>query len=386
MKTFNGEKIDNYPTFTLCFQGDRFHWYHEENIFDLYSLNASQYQRMLKGELEINKEWSKTYRVSDKNSAVPKYHSNGYFDLFHLRVADFLHELRYITEDRTGNMYFLNDKKSNETPGLYIHLSYQTADKICFTRNNDDALKSIRTHDLITFKSSIIGNKTYNKDAEIQVFIHSPNQLIRSFDKPKYKSSLSLFTSSLSKRKKLGSTVKDTNILEFKISQVKQMRRRPDSSVPCNDNSDNDKYHQQQIVKAIGCIPPYWKDSLPNDGHLEYCTTRQNLKNAFRTINDPKGIPALKDVPCNEMNLLSIDSVNHEPSPKPNDISMQFFYLEKTYEEIRYYKMMEFESWLSNVGGFIGIFLGYSLMQIPEFLVYTIGYFRKKKYSFCKSK
>ena len=47
--------------------------------------------------------------------------------------------------------------------------------------------------------------------------------------------------------------------------------------------------------------------------------------------------------------------------------------LNEMYEEIRYYKAMEFENWLSNVGGFVGIFLCYSVMQIPELIMFIMS-------------
>ena len=93
-----------------------------------------------------------------------------------------------------------------------------------------------------------------------------------------------------------------------------------------------------------------------------------------------------REFPCNEMILLSIDSINNEPDPKPKHVSIAFFYTEQTYEEIQYSRMMGFGSWLSNVGGFSGIFLGYSMMQIPTFLVWITSLFQPKKSDTTKSK
>ena len=42
--------------------------------------------------------------------------------------------------------------------------------------------------------------------------------------------------------------------------------------------------------------------------------------------------------------------------------------MDKYYEEITEIKDFGFEDFISGLGGFIGIFLGYSLMQIPELL------------------
>ena len=88
----------------------------------------------------------------------------------------------------------------------------------------------------------------------------------------------------------------------------------------------------------------------------------------------------MKEKPCNEMIILSHDNIDDEPSPKPNDIAIKFIYTERIYEEIKYNKAMGPEGWISNVGGFVGIFLGYSMLQIPEILACFIGFFQRQKF------
>ena len=51
---------------------------------------------------------------------------------------------------------------------------------------------------------------------------------------------------------------------------------------------------------------------------------------------------------------------------------VNFIYKDKYYEEIIYAKDFGPESFLSNVGGFVGIFLGYSMMQIPVLFAETL--------------
>ena len=43
-----------------------------------------------------------------------------------------------------------------------------------------------------------------------------------------------------------------------------------------------------------------------------------------------------------------------------------FKYYEENYQEIMTTKNFGFESFVSGVGGFVGIFLGYSILQLPE--------------------
>ena len=343
MKTFNENPIDTYPTFTLCFQGDKFHWYHDDNIFDSYGLNATQYEIMLKSGTAMKDELNKTSGVYSKTPVIFNDGENVNFDQFHLKTNNFVHELKYFTEGAINDAHYISDQHGNASIDAYLNLSYQTATRICFTRTSDDALKSIRLEDLVTFNGSIMGHKRY-KNTEIQVFIHAPNQLVVSLDKPKYRASFEHLTSSL-----YGVTGKNPQILEFKVSQVKQLRKRPDSNTPCNENIlDYDLYYQMEIVEKLRCVPPYWKRKFFDENKTKECTSPTKIQEAHRMISDPKSILKLKELPCTEMILMSLDSINYEPTPKPKDISIAFFYTEKTYEEIQYNRMMGFESWLSN--------------------------------------
>ena len=381
MKTFNDDPIDKYPTFTICFGGDRFHWFRDDNIFESYALNATQFELMLKGENAMGDELNKKSKLYTKK---PVFLSDGpkvNFDQYFLKATDFTNKLNYLYEKKKQDVHFKNNQNANETLEAYFHLSYQTANTICFTRNTNDALKSIRRFDLINFNSSVIGHETY-KDTVIQVFVHAPNQLVRSIDKPKYEASFAHFTSTLK-----GTIDKGPKVLEFKISQVQQLRKRSDSHVPCNEDVSNfDKYYQEQISQRLGCIPPYWKMDFPVQDQLEECRLPAKLKEANRIISNHASVLNLKQFPCTDMTLLSIDTINQEPSPQPDDISIAFFYPVKTYEEIKYSRMMGFAGWLSNVGGFIGIFLGYSIMQIPELLVCIVDFFHSKKFKSIRGK
>ena len=366
MKTFNNHPSDKYPIFTLCFKGDRFHWFHDDNIFMSYNLNPTQYELMLKGEKALKDEFDMESKLYIKKQVFFNDGNNVNLNQNHLKMTDFLSEIVYTSEIKENDAYFKSNQDKNSSAKAQMILSYQMADRICFSRPSSDPLNLIRVQDLIGFNSSVI--KWY-KDTELQVFIHSPNQLIRSFDKPKYEAKFEYLMSTLD-------GPKAPKLLEFTISQVKQLRKRSDSNTPCSKQvEDYDKFYQGQISQKLGCVPPYWNI----DNGLEQCTTPKKLQEAHRILSDPKSILELQDFPCNEMLLLSIVSINDEPTPRLNDISLAFFYPDKTYEEIQYSRMMGFDGWLSNVGGFIGIFLGCSLMQIPDVLVFIIGLVQHQK-------
>ena len=47
---------------------------------------------------------------------------------------------------------------------------------------------------------------------------------------------------------------------------------------------------------------------------------------------------------------------------------IKFIYRDRQYEEIKFARDFGFESFWSGIGGFAGIFIGFSLMQIPAVL------------------
>ena len=51
-----------------------------------------------------------------------------------------------------------------------------------------------------------------------------------------------------------------------------------------------------------------------------------------------------------------------------NQAVIKFLFKDKYYEEILYSKAFDVEGFISNLGGFVGIFLGYSMMQLPDLI------------------
>ena len=119
----------------------------------------------------------------------------------------------------------------------------------------------------------------------------------------------------------------------------------------------------------------FGRTQLPKTNGKKECTSQEKLKEAYGYLLDFNKILDESDKPCDEMLVQSIDSINYKPVSIPRDISIAFHYTEKLYEEIKYTRAMGFESWLSNVGGFVGIFLGYSIMQIPDMFLHVIRSF-----------
>ena len=103
MKKFNQENDNAYPTFSMCFKGSKFHWYHDVEIFKSYGLDVAQYELMLKGKPATRYDRNDLVRSYKK---TPIFLSNGSdvdFSKHHLQskdlMKDFIRSIHYATEN-----------------------------------------------------------------------------------------------------------------------------------------------------------------------------------------------------------------------------------------------------------------------------------------------
>ena len=73
-------------------------------------------------------------------------------------------------------------------------------------------------------------------------------------------------------------------------------------------------------------------------------------------------------MPCVQMEISS--KFDREEENGWDEPRIKFMYEDRDYEEIQNTKAFDLESFVSGVGGFIGIFLGCSILQLPELLGY----------------
>lgn len=325
---------------------------------------------LLKGENGSRYEYNYTTRLYTKIPVDITNVSNIDFEQFHLNLSDILVGLEFVTQKPKNTIHYGDGKdgKLVQQPPFYI--SYQTPDTICFTRNSSDELDSIRLHDWLSLNRSFLDHDQY-RDVKLQIFIHYPGQLLRSFDNPSF---TSLFSEYETKKR-----------LEFRISHVTTLRNRHDSNVPCNKElEDDDAQLQMEIIKLIGCVPIYWTRIAPKYLGLDECKFPAKLEKVYDYIRNYREVLLLYDHPCVDMTVMVMYNTKgrftqYHHGFFPGKTIMKFQYQEKYYLEIENVKEFGFESFWSSVGGFIGIFLGYSILQIPELLNTLKKIFKIKK-------
>ena len=100
----------------------------------------------------------------------------------------------------------------------------------------------------------------------------------------------------------------------------------------------------------------------------DLCRTSNQLKNVYHHIKDPIGILKLYDPPCEVMKIPVQVKEAKLSGRKLPAMKLTIKYTTEIYQEIQNYRDYNLDTLWSSVGGFIGIFLGYSLLQLPELL------------------
>ena len=357
-RRFNNNPKDEYPTFSICFKGTPFHWYHDLDIYKAFELRIEQYEMMLKGRQAFSYQYDPSSRLFRKIPTLVNNGSNAAYKEFHVQLVDFLLEANFTALNKTHSRRFFAKTdvgRINEPP---FNVSYHAPDMICFARDSIYVSNLIRIEDLLTFNRSLMTDIMY-KNTEIQIFIHHPGQLIRSLAIPSFTSSFSSFLD-----------YQHNKLLCFKMYQSTVIRKRPDYREPCNtDIQDYDQYLMNLVINKTKCIPPYWKEIIQDIPGFMVCTFQEQLQMVYENMSDWKNVMENHDRPCIDMyNIAVWNWVDIEGTKKLDEIQIKFNYQDQYYQELEYLPDFDLETFISNIGGFVGIFLGYSMMQFPELL------------------
>ena len=160
------------------------------------------------------------------------------------------------------------------------------------------------------------------------------------------------------------------------------MHRRNKAKAPCNDKSNmDDENIKALMIRKINCTPPYWTRS--QDRAVSDCTSARQLKQFY----EMKGVRRYT-VPCRRMTQITYlysEKFSEYYNTRFNKVSRNYFYVSLMFPDSRYKQILlvrdfNMQSLIGNAGGYIGICVGYSILQFPYLL--TAIYEKIKKLSF----
>ena len=383
-KQFNKHPHDTYPTFSICFTDDQ---PYERNFYSQYEpfinsnilgLYTNEYTEILQGKV-ITKYINnlQTTGNSERKELDIRNISESDFERFSLKFKDMINRVELKTKNVNNSIEFDSDLENR----LPVYVSYQAPETKCFTRKKEDKLDVARMDDTVSLRIEEL--KTFNSLVKIKIYIHHPGQLLRVFDSPIFQSTTGAFDWL-------------RNIITFKISQVSILRKRENAKNRCNrDLYDDDLQFRLQIANMVGCIPLYWKWIMPTSLKLGTCKSPENMRNINKHIQNFAEIQSKYEPPCNEMKLVATIDQQRNDIGSISFLVTNFIYMERNYQEIVNVREFGFESFWSGVGGFVGIFMGSSLLQVPDLISAILNWkynrnrgeiggniFTKKKYTF----
>ena len=353
-KNFDSMPGNEYPAFTFCIQGRSGEIFREEYLFDTYGMNTTTYQNCLMGSCADEKEFQNVAMID--------------FDKALIQPSDFIYKIKTKTsKDKAEEARWTRKTPSSDLPLYKVH---QSPWEICYTII-DDLQQSI-----------------FKKMDRIQLNWKYLKQLARKPTKGFYLLLRAHYSGQFYRDKTLISFDAITNIDEsdnyivISLYEVNIIRNRPNANIPCDPskNNNDDDHWRRAKLSFLGCVPPFWKSFL--NYNLPICNSSRQLEtfNDLSSLDndiDYDKITALYTPPCDEMSI--VPTIYQKRLGSPNEFQIIIKYPARNFKEILNKRAFNFEAFWSGVGGFVGIFLGYSLMQLPSILyegikiIFSIG-------------
>ena len=172
----------------------------------------------------------------------------------------------------------------------------------------------------------------------------------------------------------------------FTVKSMTQLRRRNKQNNVCKEYDNFDDYYRNAIVSKVGCSPPYW--TLNSD--FKNCSSAKELetiaKYAFDGYSGSSGTDSIIPKQCIELKRISYEYEDGEfdfsmlesntPELKPiseidkNVTQFLVIFEDSGIKEIKQLRSFGIASLVGNVGGYIGLFLGFSIIQLPSFCMF----------------
>ena len=223
---------------------------------------------------------------------------------------------------------------------------------------------------------------------DIRIFVHQKGQLLKNLGLPHFALDNG-FLKKEKKRFKSGFKYK----IDLYANAVDVLHKRQDSVRPCNDKLHNeDAVWIQNAIRLLNCTPSFLKPAKSILGMNEIPLSHEacNKENLFKFHSQyaPESnfdsVARFYEHPCREMESIVTSSATSIPnsersilvsgdlavgsSNKVSDLEIKLHYRTQHYKLSSNEKSFTLLSLWSEIGGFIGMFLGYSLLQFPELL------------------
>ena len=348
-QTYHNTDKDIYPSFSLCFEG--------MNIYDKGKMNQTYGVANVESYIEFlqGRSWDDQMLNIDYDEVT--------IDLRHhvksisIRINSLADEPLYTwnnNNSETSQSFDTKTESSQFEDSFPFVVSFQQAFTKCFTL--DFSPERIPGIDKKLIKALKIELKNLSSlNVKMSYDTHYPSQMMRAAPLEVEWGKTNGILSGKLKAK------------TFWIDNVKVLRKRNTLKKPCNEAWTKDFQHiQAKLMENTNCKPPHWKDVAS-----PICKDKESMKkthippNAFR---NPSFLERFLS-PCDLLQTLTftvqeVQRELNETAEMPTELLVAFNTC--YYEEIVHVRAFDIESLVGNMGGYIGLFLGFAFWQIPD--------------------
>ena len=202
------------------------------------------------------------------------------------------------------------------------------------------------------------GDEWVNGVFVARVYLHDPGFLLQNINQDQAEYNIKNIKHDANNR-----------LISTRIQQVTRLRKRHDAEEECNPSIENDDLNYMSfLTNHLNCTPSYWKPILKEVKHLKECSVKQ-LETMHKFVMDRENVPFYYKPSCVSTTISAItESINVKLFCTGTEDFWIFriFYPPKIYTQIVNTREVQPENLGSGIGGFIGMFLGISLMQLPD--------------------
>ena len=346
-QTYHDKEKDIYPSFTICFgiPGDMEGLYDRKKLKETYKIeNRTRYINFLKGE-----EWDTEMLKVD-------------YDDVTLNLKDFVNSIEIHANSAKSKAAYTwygggtvnNTRNSAQVDKIFpFSTSFRQAENKCFSADlSEENFPGIKRNMIRVVR--ITFNRIKPPDTSLAYFMHYPKQFIRS-------SALEF-----EEGNQTGILAGDYKV--FWIDTVDVIRRRSTYQIPCNTEwKKDDEFILRSIIESVGCKPSHWI----LDGDYPICNNMTAMKRANILKWDLPDLAFLKSlpIPCEQVQAIA---VTPQLTKSPDLPVLVLAFKSANYKEIHHVRAFDFESLVGNMGGYVGLLLGFAFWQAPEAIQFLV--------------
>ena len=370
IKSFATSQKNKYPDVSICFpsyEGKAL--FNESQLPD--SLSDSNMRRIIVGKVAgLNNEIIDAGSTFLKNLAYGS--QNDYEDILINPPKNVIEKSEVVSHNIVLNKKLTsgNQRERTQDHNSVLWLNAKTS---CLTRN-----LRYEPYEVLERQTILLRRKSMSSYRIFYVFIHRPGHLIRQVG--------SNMITNMALRAMIPRKYDTrTNLLQVFITSLKIIKKRSKPDDPCDEElEDDDQKWIRQVSKNIGCVPIYWikqSDIVTNSSKVAPCASYEEYQEANVASRDGKiNITRQYHPPCQGLVHLSYSTAgnallegilqNKVNNLKKNDqIMLRIQYKLSNYEEVRNGRAFNEYDLFTQVGGAIGLMLGFSFFQLPNIFI-----------------